>query len=98
MSSFLQLSLALLIIIFAAKAAGYLSTRLGQPAVLGELLVGLLLGPTALDLIHWPMFTYAHLGETVALLAELGVIFLMFIAGLEVNLNQLRQTGKVAVL
>ena len=98
MSAYLQLALALTIIIFAAKAAGYLSTRLGQPAVLGELLVGLLLGPTALDMIHWPMFSYAHLGETIAHLAELGVIFLMFMAGLEVNLGQLRRTGKVSAL
>src|SRR3972149_10224071 len=98
MSAYLHLALALTIIIFAAKAAGYLSTRLGQPAVLGELLVGLLLGPTALDMIHWPMFSYAHLRETIAHLAELGVIFLMFMAGLEVNLGQLRRTGKVSAL
>ncbi|MEK7786268.1 MAG: cation:proton antiporter, partial [Chloroflexota bacterium] len=88
----------LVIIIFAAKAAGYLSTRLGQPAVLGELLIGLLLGPTALNLIHWPIFSNTHLGETIAHLAELGVVFLMFITGLEVNLGQLKQAGKVSAL
>ncbi len=98
MSPFLQLSLALVIIIFAAKAAGYLSTRLGQPSVLGELLAGLLLGPTLLDFVHLPLFADAHLGETISQLGELGVVFLMFMAGLEVDLGQLKQTGKVSAL
>ena len=43
MSSLLQFRFALALVIVAAKAAGYLSTRLGYPAVLGELLVGLIL-------------------------------------------------------
>ena len=96
MSAFLELALILTIIIFAAKAAGYLSVRLGQPAVLGELLAGLLLGPTGIDLVHLSIFTSPHLGETIAELAELGVIFLMFIAGLEINISQLKQSGKVS--
>ena len=96
MSAFLELTLILTIIIFAAKAAGYLSVRLGQPAVLGELLIGLLLGPTGIDLVHLSIFTSEHLGETIAELAELGVIFLMFIAGLEINIGQLKQSGKVS--
>ena len=44
MSVFLQLAFLIAIILLAAKAAGYLSVRLGQPSVLGELLVGILLG------------------------------------------------------
>ncbi|NTW37925.1 MAG: cation:proton antiporter, partial [Syntrophobacteraceae bacterium] len=52
MSPFLQLAVELSIILLAAKAAGYLSTRLGQPSVLGEILVGLLLGPSLLDIAH----------------------------------------------
>jgi Kef-type K+ transport system membrane component KefB len=47
MTTFLQLSLLLSIILLSAKLAGYLSVRLGQPSVLGELLVGILLGPSA---------------------------------------------------
>jgi Kef-type K+ transport system membrane component KefB len=43
MSPFLQLAFELVIILLAAKAASFLSTRLGQPSVLGELLVGVLL-------------------------------------------------------
>ena len=98
MTDFLQFLLALIIIIFVAKTAGYLSTRLGQPAVLGQLVGGLILGPTVLNLFHQPIFTDAHLGETISLLAELGVVFLMFVTGLEVDLGQMRRSGKVSAL
>ncbi|MCH8877460.1 MAG: cation:proton antiporter, partial [Chloroflexi bacterium] len=98
MTDFLQFLLAIIIIVSVAKTAGYLSTRLGQPAVLGQLVAGVLLGPTVLNLIHTPIFTDVHLGETISLLAELGVIFLMFVTGLEVDLGQLRHSGKVSAL
>ncbi|NOZ29428.1 MAG: cation:proton antiporter [Chloroflexi bacterium] len=98
MNSLLQFLLALAIIIAAAKAAGYLSIRLGQPAVLGELLAGLVLGPTVLNMLHWPLFGGEHLGETLSLLAHLGVLFLMFIAGLEVDLKMMISSGRPVVL
>ncbi|MFQ6015598.1 MAG: cation:proton antiporter [Anaerolineae bacterium] len=97
MNPALQFLLVLTIIIFAAKAAGYLSTRLGQAAVLGELLVGLALGPSLLDLLGWPVFSRGDLSHTIAYLAELGVIFLMFIAGLEIDLREMVRAGKVAL-
>ena len=98
MSAFLQFALALAALITAAKLGGYLSLRLGQPSVLGELLAGLLLGPTLLDLLHLAPFTDKHLGEAVAHLAELGVLLLMFIAGLDLHISDLAKSGKVAVL
>ncbi len=98
MDPFLQLLLALALIIVAAKGAGHLSIRVGQPAVLGELLAGLLLGPTALDMLHWPVFSGGHLGETLSHLAHLGVLFLMFIAGLEVDLDAMKRAGRPATL
>ena len=94
----LQFLLALAIIIVAAKGAGYLSTRAGQPAVLGELLTGLILGPTMLDMLHWPVFSDEHLEETLRHLAHLGVLFLMFIAGLEVEFEAMRLAGRPATL
>lgn len=97
MSPLLQFLLLLALIILLAKAAGWLSARLGQPAVLGELLVGLLLGPSVLNLLHWPAFGAAA-EEVVGLLAELGVILLMLIAGLEVDLRELRRAGRSALL
>ncbi len=99
MSSFLQLALTLPIIIAVAKAGGWISVRLRQPAVLGELLAGLILGPTVVDLIHLPFFTNpALLEEQVIDLAEIGVVFLMFVAGMEVDLGEMRRAGRVSVL
>ena len=94
----LQLLLLLAIIILAAKLSGLIISRIGRPAVLGELLAGLFLGPTVLDLLHWPMFAGAHLEETIIHLAELGVIFLMFVAGLEVDIQEMLQVDRAAVL
>jgi Kef-type K+ transport system membrane component KefB len=98
MTPFLQLSLALAIIIAAAKAGGYLSYKLGQPSVLGELMVGIILGPTVIDLLHNPYFTDKHLPEVIHEMAEVGVLMLMFLAGLELHLSDLAKSRKVAVL
>jgi len=98
MTPFLQLVLVLAIILLTAKTAAYISTRLGQPAVLGELIVGLLLGPTLIDLTHMVVITDLHLGEIVAELGELGVLALMFLAGLELELRDLTKSGRVSAL
>ncbi len=98
MLPFLQFIIAIVTIISAAKIGGYLSYRLGQPTVAGEVIAGLILGPSLLNFLHWPMFTDEHLGETITLLAKLGVLLLMFIAGLELHLSDLAHSGKVAVL
>ncbi len=98
MLPFLQFIIAIVIIIIAAKMGGYLSYRLRQPTVVGEVIAGLILGPTVLNFLHWPVFTDEHLGETITLLAELGVLLLMFIAGLELHLSDLAQSSKVAIL
>jgi Kef-type K+ transport system membrane component KefB len=98
MSDLLQLVLVLALLIGTAKVFGALSARIGQPAVLGELLAGLLLGPSVVDLLHLPVFTSGHLETTVIEIAELGVIFLMFIAGLEIDLDELRRAGTIATV
>src|SRR5262247_2529074 len=98
MPHLLQLLLLLVIIVFTAKAAGALSVRFGQPAVFGEILVGLLLGPTIIDLLRlWP-FVAAHdsLGNVVKDFSEIGVILLMFVAGLETDLDEMKRVGRVA--
>jgi Kef-type K+ transport system membrane component KefB len=96
MLPFLQFTLALVIIITAAKLGGYLSLRLGQPSVLGELLTGLILGPSILDFFHWSIFTDSHLDASIIHLGELGVLLLMFIAGLDLHLSDLAKSGKVS--
>ncbi len=100
MNELLHFLLAVIIILVAAKASGYLSTRLGQPSVLGELLVGLVLGPTVLNLFGvLPGFAEdSHLSESLTLFAEIGVLLLMFLAGLELELHELLKSGRVAAL
>lgn len=97
MSTFLELSLLIAVILMTAKLAGYFSIRLGQPSVLGELLVGILLGPSLLDLLHLPFIHHGtELGVTIQELGELGVLLLMFIAGLELHLDELTSNAKVS--
>ena len=99
-NSFLNLAIALVIIIVAAKLGGYISLRLKQPSVLGELIVGLLLGPTLLDMLNWRVFLYSSainsevLLSEIKALAEIGVLLLMFIAGLDLHLSDLAKSGK----
>lgn len=98
MNHLLLLLLLLTIIILAAKAAGAISVRYGQPAVFGEILIGLLLGPTALNLLHiWPFSTSAEtLIASIKDFSEIGVILLMFVAGLETDLGEMKRVGRVA--
>ncbi len=63
MTPFLQLIFELAIILLAAKAAGYISIRLGQPSVLGELLVGVLLGPSVLNISRSALYQQRHSGK-----------------------------------
>lgn len=98
---FLDFLLALVIILVAAKVSGYISTRFKQPSVLGELLAGVILGPTVLDMLHvWSVFrgNADILEEFITVMAELGVILLMLLAGLELHLSELLKSGKVATL
>jgi Kef-type K+ transport system membrane component KefB len=97
-SATLQFILAIGVLILVARLGGALSRRLNQPAVLGELLAGVLLGPTVLGFFQLPWFTDTHLEEGVKHLAEIGVIFLMFLAGMEIELKELAKTGRAAAL
>ncbi|MDK8180061.1 cation:proton antiporter [Paenibacillus sp. UMB4589-SE434] len=85
-----MLILQLAIILIASKAAGSLSVRLGQPSVLGKLLVGIVLGPSVLGLINET--------DSLAEFSQIGVILLMFIAGLETDVNEFKRTGKASSL
>jgi Kef-type K+ transport system membrane component KefB len=72
-----------------AKLFGDLAERIGQPAVLGELLAGVVLGPSVLGLV--PM------SEGIFLLAEIGVVLLLFEVGLETDLEELLRVGGPAL-
>lgn len=175
--NYLEIILFLVFVVIIAKAAGWASTKLGQPAVLGSILAGLLLGPTLIGIASLPFFpessheiamfrqqrtvidevvaaheandeeitpeevveTIIHeateaiievpelqnyatgqspeviasiaeeslhgvlhdrksfLENVIKLLAELGVLFLMFMAGIETDLKMMRKVGKIAL-
>ena len=84
----MEIILQLTIILIASKLFGSLSVRIGQPAVLGKLLVGIVLGPSLLGWIT-P-------SDTLDVLSQIGVILLMFIAGIETDIDEFKRTGKSA--
>ena len=98
----LQVILLLALVVASAKAAGALANRIHQPSVFGEILAGLLLGPTVLNVLAWPLFASPEgaagvlLIDVVRDLAQVGVLLLMFVAGLETDLVMMRHVGKVA--
>ncbi|MHB9024674.1 MAG: cation:proton antiporter [Armatimonadota bacterium] len=95
----LLLFLLFAIIIIVSKFAGHASRRyLHQPIVLGEILAGLLLGPSLLNIFGWGIFgeSAGFLREVISALAGMGVLLLMFIAGLETDLHTMRSVGKSA--
>jgi Kef-type K+ transport system membrane component KefB len=97
MTPFLQLIFMLAAILIAAKLAGYLSTRIKQPSVFGELLVGVLLGPSLLNITHLSFITDTHLGDVIYELGEIGVLLLMFLAGLELHISEIVKNTRVSV-
>ena len=80
----------LAIIIVFAKLFGVLARKCKAPQVVGEIIAGLLIGPSVLGLVQQTDFLTG--------LAEAGVVLLMFSAGLETNLKELMRTGPVAFL
>ena len=88
--------LALAVILAAAKVGGDLATRAGQPAVLGELMAGVLLGNLGLVGIHWADSFKTNV--TLDVLAQLGVIVLLFEVGLESTVRDMLKVGLPSVL
>ena len=89
---------ALAVILAASRIGGAIARRFDQPRVLGELIIGVLLGPTLLDLLHATLLHGSNLQGTISELADFGVLMLMFIVGLEVNLEEFAQVGVLALL
>ncbi len=95
------LLLQLVVIMLAARGMGKLFRRIGQPSVIGEVVAGILLGPSLLGLISpnaqafiFPTFSMA----TLQLMSQIGVILFMFIVGIELDLGHLHEKGAAAVL
>src|SRR5438552_12411788 len=88
--------LALAAILAGAKLGGDLAERIGQPAVLGELVVGILLGN--LDLVGVPWFRSVAADHTIDVLAGLGVVLLLFEVGLESTVRDMLKVGGRSLL
>ncbi|MCU0514936.1 MAG: cation:proton antiporter, partial [Anaerolineae bacterium] len=99
MSEVIQFFLAAGLMIAFAKMMGYVAYRLRQPAVLGELVAGLIIGPTLLNLLgNAALFPDADVVQTTIIkVAEVGVLLLLFLAGLEVDPRTMMTVGRVAL-
>jgi Kef-type K+ transport system membrane component KefB len=86
----------LLIIIIVARLAAELAERIKIPAVLGEIIAGIIIGPSALGLID--PIKNLDVANMVLLLGEIGVILLLFQVGLEMDLGEMAKVGKPALL
>lgn len=92
----IPLLIDLAVILGGAKLGGWLATRVGQPAVLGELIVGIVIGNVWL--LGYGGFEAIKQDEVLRTLAELGVIVLLFEVGLESTVRQMMQVGLSAFL
>jgi Kef-type K+ transport system membrane component KefB len=96
----LHVLLALAVVIITARGVGALFKLLGQPPVIGEVVGGILLGPSFLGKYAPETFSYV-LPKTaipfLGVIAQLGVIFYMFVVGLELDLKVLRKSGHAAL-
>jgi len=81
----LSLPLSMLLVFGSAKLFAEILERLRQPGIIGEILAGVVIGPSLLGGIS-P-------NENISFLAELGVMFLLFRVGLEVKVRELKQVG-----
>jgi Kef-type K+ transport system membrane component KefB len=88
--------LGLVIILIAAKIGGELAERFHQPAVLGELVAGVVIGNLAL--LGITSFEFLGTNEGIAILAEIGVILLLFEVGLESNIGEMLSVGASSLL
>src|SRR5258705_1922204 len=83
--------LALAVILAAAKLGGDVAERIGQPAVLGELVVGVFVGNLSLLGVNW--FQFITTNATIGVLAQLGAVILLFEVGLESTVRDMMRVG-----
>jgi Kef-type K+ transport system membrane component KefB len=97
-AQFGSLFFAIAVLMLAAKAGGLIAERLGQPPVLGELAAGIGLGNLAFAVPGMEAFGDTAANPTLALLAQFGVLILLFDVGLETDLRALARVGPSAAL
>src|ERR1043166_457779 len=86
----LAIPLSMLVVFASAKLLAEIFERLHQPGIVGEILAGILIGPHVLG--------WMSPNEVLTILADLGVMFLLFRVGLEVKASELMSVGGTALL
>ncbi len=100
MDTLLHVLLSLVAIIVTSRALGVLFRRLGQPPVIGEVVAGLMLGPSLLGRVAPQATAYLmppQVAPYLGVLSQIGVILYMFLVGLELDLSSLRNKGHATV-
>ena len=95
------LFLQLFIIIGASGVVGWLFTRCGQPAVIGEMVAGILLGPSLFGLLAPDVFHFIFAAsslDTLRLLSQIGVCLFLFTVGMELDVSEVRHKAQTAVV
>ncbi len=98
MPAILQLALLIAILLPASKIVASLFTRFGIPGIIGELMVGIVAGPGALNIMHLKLFQGSHADSAFMLLAQFGGLVLMFIAGFETDIDRMKEAGVTSFL
>src|SRR5262249_55664779 len=101
MPSFKLLIAQIAVILIVARLTGWLFGKLHQPRVIGEMVAGILLGPSLLGWaapsVYAALFPPANLGVLNSL-SQVGLLLFMFLVGLELDLKQLRELGRAAII
>ena len=96
-----RLFLQLIVIVMAARVCGGLAAKAGQPSVIGEMVAGILLGPSLLGWLSPGLFNLIFSAPSLGplrLLSQIGVCLFMFVVGMELDVTELKQQAGRAVL
>lgn len=95
-----RLLVQLFVVIALAQLAGRVCRRIGQPAVVGEIITGIVLGPSLLGLLAPELFAFVFPTDSLGalrLLSEVGVCLFMFVVGMELDVRQVQRNSHVAI-
>lgn len=95
------LIIQIITIIFFSRLIGLLFSKINQPTVIGEILAGIILGPSFLGYFYPEIFTFifpANSLNTLQFVSQIGLILFMFLVGMELDLKALKKTAGVAVI
>jgi Kef-type K+ transport system membrane component KefB len=93
---------ALLALVLVGRLLGEAMNRIGQPSVMGQLLAGILLGPSALgavlpDLQQWLFAANKEQASMLDAISQFGILLLLLLTGMETDLKLVRKVGKTAI-